>query len=440
MPEPLRLGDHCTKIGSGATPRGGKDSYLESGPYRLIRSQNIYNSGFSNGGLVCISEEQASTLSNVEVLPEDILLNITGDSVARTCQVDSAVLPARVNQHVAIVRPNPDEIDPRFLRFFLISPGMQSLMLTYAGAGATRNALTKSMIENFEVPRFPIEVQRGIGRTLGALEDKIDCNRRMNETLEAMARAMFKDWFVDFGPTKAKMEGRPPYLAPEIWDLFPDRLDDEGKPEGWRMTTLGSLTSKIGSGATPRGGKGVYVSEGTNFIRSQNVYDFYFKWDGLVQLSDEDSAQLRNVAVKPDDVLINITGDSILRTCVVDPGVLPARVNQHVCIVRAVKGIPARFLHLWLAQQSAKHWLLGNDAGGSRKAVTKGHLESLPIIQPSTETLEKFSELSSHFYNKAIANTMESRILAQTRDLLLPKLMSGEIRVKGAERAVEDVL
>ena len=76
--------------------------------------------------------------------------------------------------------------------------------------------------------------QTAIASILGALDDKIDLNRRMNETLEAMARAIFKDWFVDFGPTRAKMEGRAPYLAPEIWALFPDRLDDEGKPEGWR--------------------------------------------------------------------------------------------------------------------------------------------------------------------------------------------------------------
>ena len=77
--------------------------------------------------------------------------------------------------------------------------------------------------------------QRAIASILGALDDKIDLNRRMNETLEAMARAIFKDWFVDFGPTRAKMEGGAPYLAPEIWALFPDRLDDEGKPEGWKM-------------------------------------------------------------------------------------------------------------------------------------------------------------------------------------------------------------
>ena len=103
----VSLGGVCTKIGSGATPRGGKEVYLQEGPYALIRSQNIYNAGFARDGLAFISDDHAEALHNVEVLPEDVLLNITGDSVARVCQVDPLVLPARVNQHVAIIRPDP---------------------------------------------------------------------------------------------------------------------------------------------------------------------------------------------------------------------------------------------------------------------------------------------------------------------------------------------
>jgi type I restriction enzyme S subunit len=242
MPEPLRLGSHCSKIGSGATPRGGKDSYLKSGPFRLIRSQNVHNWGFEHDGLVWISEKQAEALDNVAVLPGDVLLNITGDSVARSCQVDESILPARVNQHVAIIRPDQNYIDPQFLRFFLISPEMQSLMLAYAGAGATRNALTKAMIENFKIPRFPIEVQREIGKTLGALEQKINLNRQMNATLEAAARAVFEDWFIDFGPTRAKMEGRAAYLSPELWASFPDDIDiGLGLPRGWSFEPVSKL-------------------------------------------------------------------------------------------------------------------------------------------------------------------------------------------------------
>ncbi len=141
----VKLVSHCSKIGSGATPRGGSKVYLDKGEFALIRSQNVYNEGFSHGGLTYITSEAAQKLENVAVEENDVLLNITGDSVARCCQVDPKALPARVNQHVAIIRPNPNEIDPKFLRYFLVSPKHQSQMLSLSHAGATRKALTKGM-------------------------------------------------------------------------------------------------------------------------------------------------------------------------------------------------------------------------------------------------------------------------------------------------------
>ena len=194
-----RLGDVCEKIGSGATPRGGSEVYLSSG-VSLIRSQNVYNDGFKEDGLAYINNEHAKELENVTVKPDDVLLNITGDSVARVCQVPEEILPARVNQHVAIIRPRKDVLDARYLRYFLISPEMQQHMLSLASAGATRQALTKGMIEAFEVPAPPLPEQKAIASILGSLDDKIELNKKMNETLEAMARAIFKSWFVDFDP------------------------------------------------------------------------------------------------------------------------------------------------------------------------------------------------------------------------------------------------
>ena len=135
----VELGGVCTKIGSGATPRGGKDVYLDEGPYTLIRSQNVYNDGFHHEGLAFIGEHHADQLQNVEVFEKDVLLNITGDSVARICQVAPDVLPARVNQHVAIIRPDSVNLDPGYLRYYLTSPEMQTMLLSWAGSGGTRN-------------------------------------------------------------------------------------------------------------------------------------------------------------------------------------------------------------------------------------------------------------------------------------------------------------
>jgi type I restriction enzyme S subunit len=113
----ITLGKVCTKIGSGATPRGGRDVYLDEGPCTLIRSQNVYNDGFHYEGLVFIGERHADELQNVEVFEKDVLLKITGDSVARVCQVASDVLPTRVNQHVTIIRPDSVNLVAGYLRY-----------------------------------------------------------------------------------------------------------------------------------------------------------------------------------------------------------------------------------------------------------------------------------------------------------------------------------
>jgi len=250
-----RLGDHCLKIGSGATPKGGKDAYLDSGPFTLIRSQNVYNDGFKPAGLAYISVDQARKLDGVSVEAGDVLLNITGDSVARVCLAQPQYLPARVNQHVAIIRPNPAVFDCRFLRYFLASPYQQDLMLGLAAAGATRNALTKGMIEDFKVPCPPIDEQKASADVLSALDDRITLLRETNATLEAIAQALFKSWFVDFDPVRAKQEGR----APEGMDeataaLFPDSFEESELglvPKGSRVCSFTETLDVIGGG-TPK--------------------------------------------------------------------------------------------------------------------------------------------------------------------------------------------
>ena len=223
---------------------------MEQGPYALIRSQNVYNDGFRRDGLAFIGKHHADELRNVEVLEGDVLLNITGDSVARVCQVAPDVLPARVNQHVAIIRPDSVNLNAAYLHYCLVNPEIQTLLLSWAGSGGTRNALTKGMIELLQIPLPPLTDQQAIAHVLGTLDDKIELNRRMNMTLEEMGRTLFNSWFVNFDPVRAKMEGRwrrgdsLPGLPAGHYDLFPDRLVDSelGEiPEGWEVKVLGDL-------------------------------------------------------------------------------------------------------------------------------------------------------------------------------------------------------
>ena len=234
----VSLAEITTKIGSVATPKGGAEAYLPTRErYALVRSQNVFDRRFDYAELAFISDAQADGLKGVVLRPDDLLLNITGDGItfARACKVPNDILPACVNQHVSIIRVDARRADPGYVLAFLTHPDVKSYIESF-NAGGSRRAVTKGHIESFRLPLPPLYEQRAIAHILGTLDDKIELNRRMNETLEAMARALFKSWFIDFDPVRAKAESRDLGLPKAIVDLFPDRLMESelGEiPEEW---------------------------------------------------------------------------------------------------------------------------------------------------------------------------------------------------------------
>ena len=178
----VKLKDICTKIGSGATPRGGRDVYVDAGT-AFIRSQNVLDYSFSYEGLAYINDEQALRLKGVTVEKDDILLNITGDSVARVCIVDNHVLPARVNQHVSIIRTDESKALSAYVLCCLQMKKRELLQM--ASAGATRNALTKSMIEEMDIELPSMETQQRIVSLIDSIQNKIATNNLINRNLQA---------------------------------------------------------------------------------------------------------------------------------------------------------------------------------------------------------------------------------------------------------------
>ena len=174
----------CSKIGSGATPKGGKDTY-RGGDIALIRSQNVLDFSLSKDGLAYINKEQAQKLDNVSVSENDVLLNITGDSVARACLAPNWAVPARVNQHVSIIRGKADIVLNHYLLYYL--QYKKSYLLSLSQGGATRNALTKKMIEDIEISLPTISYQEKVISILSSLDDKIELNRRINDNLTQAA-------------------------------------------------------------------------------------------------------------------------------------------------------------------------------------------------------------------------------------------------------------
>ncbi|MBI1821763.1 MAG: restriction endonuclease subunit S [Nitrospirae bacterium] len=431
----LRLGDLCKKIGSGATPRGGGESYLENGPFTLIRSQNVYNDGFKVDGLARISEDQALKLEGVSVQENDVLLNITGDSVARTCIAPKDYLPARVNQHVAIIRTNPEKLDARFLRYFLISPKQQAYLLGMAAIGATRNALTKGMIENLLVPCPNINEQKAIATILGTLDDKIELNRKMNATLEAMAQAIFKSWFVDFDPVLAKAEGRKPSgMDAATAALFPDSFQNSalGKiPKGWEVCALYDCAGYI-NGLAFRNDDFSPERFGLPVIKIGELKDGVTSQTKFTEVIRE-----QKYLISSGNILFSWSGspDTSIDTFIWtgENGWL----NQHIFKIQIKRPLEKLFVYFLLRHlKSVFIEIARNKQTTGLGHVTVQDLKRLKTVFPPDDVLRVFNHAVEPLFEKAYTNRCETRTLADIRDLLLPKLLSGEIRVGNPKNVV----
>ena len=435
----LRLKDVCTKIGSGATPRGGGEVYVARG-VALIRSQNIYNDGFHEDGLAFIGPGHAEELSSVEVAEDDVLLNITGDSVARACLAPALVLPARVNQHVTIIRPDPARLDPRYLHYHLVSPTKQDEMLALASAGATRDALTKGMIEAFEVPDPGIVTQRRIANVLQALDNKIEHNRRTCRALERLARAIFKAWFVDFEPVKAKAAGARsfPSMPQPAFDALPDRFTDSelGQvPTGWEVSSFGSfgeitIGGDWGDDAAFEGGTQAAC------LRGVDLEHFRKTGEATPPLRWFKPQSLERRKMNPCDVLVAGSGAGPTgRPLWMSPrllATLPNAVYSNFCKrIRCRSQAHAIFLdaHLHEMRESGTIWDFIN--GTSVPNLDGASLMTGKFVAlPPESLLAEYEQIVLPIWERHYAG--ENQALATLRDYLLPKLLSGEVRVEAA--------
>ena len=400
----VRLGSICLKIGSGATPKGGATVYVDNG-ITFIRSQNVYNLKFDREGLVHISDEAAKKLDGVSIQKGDILLNITGDSVARTCVVPSEVLPARVNQHVAIVRPDPAILDYSFLNYYLASPYMQAYMLGLSvGKGASRNAMTKDMIANYEVPCPALEIQHHIASILSAYDNLIDNYRRQIKLLEEAAQRLYKEWFVDLR--------FPGHEHTKIVD---------GVPEGWKKNSIDStieLLSGYAFKSSEFNNKGTY-----KIVTIKNVKDGQFDGDNVSRIIEIPPKMPKYCRLTDGDILISLTGN-VGRVCIVQGE--NYLLNQRVAKVKS--DIPAYTYCLFRSKAMFNE--MNNLANGAaQQNLSPIRVGNIQILFPTDIFIQKFEAMVRPIISKINLLNKEINLLAQARDRLLPKLMSGEIKV-----------
>jgi len=315
------------------------------------------------------------------------------------------------------VRPKT-EYDMRWLYYAIIHHQLGQIDDGSPIPSTTRAAV---YVREIEVP--PLSEQQAIAATLGALDDKIELNRRMNATLEAMARALFRDWFVDFGPTRTKQEGGAPTLSPDLWSLFPDRLDENGIPNGWEMAPLASKFDLL-MGQSPPGS--TYNDDGDGLPFFQGRTDFGFRFPKNRKYC---SAPKR--IAKPGDTLVSV------RAPVGDINM----AAEECCIGRGVASLlhksGAKSFTYYSAHALQSEIQQYEHSGTVFGAINKRQFEAIITLDPGERLIATFEAIAGTLDQRVALNERESRTLAKTRDLLLPRLMSGELRVREAEEMVE---
>lgn len=402
-----KLKDICLKIGSGATPRGGKEAYCDEG-ISLIRSQNVLDFTFSHDGLAHINEKQAEKLSNVEVKSQDILLNITGDSVARACAVDVRVLPARVNQHVAIIRPDENMVLSSYILYFLQM--IKPYLLQIAAGGATRNALTKSMIENLEIEVPGILSQKKIVSVLDDIQEKIRDNNEINKNLEQQALAIFRQYFMDFAPYGG--------VAPSDW--MEVSLDDV-----CIRITDGSHYSPADSPDSPYPMYSVKDMEtyGFNSSTCKHITEDEFR-----KMKKSDCVPLLN------DILVAKDG-SYLKEIFICSEEKEEAILSSIAIFRPNTSVIMPEILLYFLKQPSVRKDVGDNyvSGSALPRIVLKDFKKYRLTLPTMNEQLKIGSVLHAIRMQTKANIDEIQRLSSIRDTLLPQLMSGNLDVSALD-------
>jgi type I restriction enzyme, S subunit len=361
----------------------------------------------------------------------DVVMTTEGP-MGEVARLDAQTAKYALGQRVVCMRGKEGVLDNTFLKFLLASPAQQAILHAFS-TGTTVAGISQKSLRSIPIALPPYQYQVVIGRLLGAIDDKIELNRQTNETLEAMARSIFKDWFVDFGPTRAKAEGHVPHLAAHLWSLFPAGFNDEGNPEGWLSGTLeeivelnpreqlkaGAVTLYLDMGALPTSGpvpEQAVLREFSAGMRFRN--------------SDTLLARITPCLENGKTALVqSLPNDTV------------GWGSTEFIVLRSRSPIPFTYPYL-LARDSAfrSHAIQSMTGSSGRQRVRTEALAAYPVVIPSNDVWRAFGSLTHPMFEKIKMNAEGSITLGETRDLILPKLISGEIRVRDVEKIVGEVL
>lgn len=359
---------------------------------------------------------------------DDILFSEIRPANGRWAYVEEDADDFVVSTKLMVIRAKQDRLFPKFLYQFLTSSEITKWLQHLAESrSGTFPQITFDQVATLELPLPPLAEQKAIAAVLGALDDKIELNRRMNATLEAMARALFQSWFVDFDPVRAKLDGRKPVgLDAATAALFPEHLEDSPRghiPQGWKIGRIQDCCVQIQNGGTPRrnesrfwdGGSIPWLASGEVRQSIITTTENFITADGLAESSAKWVPAHSTVVA-----LYGATAGQVSFTS------LRLTTNQAVCALVPKKNF-AFFNYLTMRAATAE--LENKAVGSAQQNISKGIVEETQVILPPTTLIEHFAEAAGPLFEHWISNLHQSRTLATLRDTLLPKLLSGEIYV-----------
>jgi type I restriction enzyme S subunit len=340
-----------------------------------------------------------------------------------------------------VIRGRDGVSDTDYAYYLTKWEGVSGYAISQMTGTSGRQRVPSEALDHLIVPLPPLPEQRAIAHILGTLDDKIELNRRMSETLEAMARALFKSWFVDFDPVRAKIEGRwqrgqsLPGLPAHLYDLFPARLvpSELGEiPEGWEVKAIGDLAEIVG-GSTPRTERAEYWEGGTNrWVTPKDLSGLSVPvlLDTERKITEAGLAQISSGLLSRGTVLLSSRAP-IGYLAIAE---VPVAVNQGIIAMKPRAGISNLFLLRWA--RAAHDEIVSHANGSTFLEISKSSFKAIRAVAPATAVMQAFDRVSRPLYLKVVEHERESRTLTALRDALLPKLISGQIRVKDAERFI----
>ena len=407
-----------------------QSEFATAGHCLFLNAGNVTTSGFRFSDCAFITAEKDASLRKGKLVRNDVVLTTRG-TVGNAAYFDDSIPfdHIRINSGMVILRAQTPDLQPRYLYLFVRSALFHS-QVSALRTGSAQPQLPIRDINRVEIPIPPPGEQRAIAHILGTLDDKIELNRPMNETLEAMARALFKSWFVDFDPVRAKAEGRDTGLPRHLADLFPDSFEDSelGEiPRGWRVGTLGEVAEHPRRGVSPE-----EIDPSTPYIALEHMPR---RCIALSEWGTADGLESNKFEFKVGEILFGK-----LRPYFHKVGVAPV---AGVCSTDIVVVVPRteKWRGFVLGHVSSDSFVEHTNAGATGTKMPRtswGEMERYSIVVPDEQVAKAFSEYAGKSVARIIASIHQSHALAALRDTLLPKLISGALRVKAAERFLEE--